>query len=77
MGEDLSIVDLARYVAASIGFTGQTLTDPSKPGGTPRKRLDVSRSHATGWRPRIRLREGLAKACREFLRTAAAQTLRT
>jgi GDP-L-fucose synthase len=59
-GEDLSIKDLAEKVAASAGFTGQIEWDSSKPDGTPRKVLDVSRIKALGWKPTITLEEGIA-----------------
>jgi GDP-L-fucose synthase len=59
-GEDLSIKDLAEKVAAAVGFTGQIEWDSSKPDGTPRKVLDVSRITALGWKPTITLEEGIA-----------------
>jgi GDP-L-fucose synthase len=59
-GEDLSIKSLAQKVANSAGFTGQIEWDASKPDGTPRKVLDVSRMKALGWKPTITLDEGIA-----------------
>jgi GDP-L-fucose synthase len=59
-GEDLSIKDLAEKVAVVAGFTGQIEWDSSKPDGTPRKVLDVSRIKALGWKPTITLEEGIA-----------------
>jgi GDP-L-fucose synthase len=59
-GEDLSIKDLAQKVASAAGFTGQIEWDASKPDGTPRKVLDVSRIKALGWKPTITLDEGIA-----------------
>lgn len=59
-GEDLSIKALAQKVANAAGFTGQIEWDPSKPDGTPRKVLDVSRMKALGWKPTITLDEGIA-----------------
>jgi GDP-L-fucose synthase len=59
-GEDLSIKDLAQKVANAAGFTGQIEWDASKPDGTPRKVLDVSRMKALGWNPTITLDEGIA-----------------
>jgi GDP-L-fucose synthase len=59
-GEDLSIKDLAEKVAAAAGFMGQIEWDSSKPDGTPRKVLDVSRIKALGWKPTITLEEGIA-----------------
>jgi GDP-L-fucose synthase len=59
-GEDLSIKALAQKVANGAGFTGQIEWDASKPDGTPRKVLDVSRMKALGWKPTITLDEGIA-----------------
>jgi GDP-L-fucose synthase len=59
-GEDLSIAELARMVAATVGFEGELRFDPSKPDGTPRKLLDTSRLTQLGWRPSITLEAGLA-----------------
>jgi GDP-L-fucose synthase len=59
-GEDLSIKELAVKVAAAAGFTGKIEWDSSKPDGTPRKILDVSRIKALGWKPTITLDEGIA-----------------
>jgi GDP-L-fucose synthase len=59
-GEDLSIKELAGLVARSAGFTGVIEWDSSKPDGTPRKVLDVSRIKALGWKPTITLKEGVA-----------------
>lgn len=59
-GEDIAILDLARLVCDVAGFAGEIRHDLSKPDGTPRKRLDVSRLAASGWSPRIGLRDGIA-----------------
>jgi len=76
-GEDLTIGDLARLVCEVVGFGGELAFDTSKPDGTPRKLLDVSRLAALGWRASIPLREGIAAAHRDFLarrgRDAAAR----
>ena len=58
-GEDVTIRELAETVAAVTGYQGGLAFDPSKPDGTPRKLLDTSRLTALGWRPAIRLREGI------------------
>jgi GDP-L-fucose synthase len=58
-GEDISIADLAKLIAKVVGFEGDVVYDRSKPDGTPRKLLDVSRLHALGWTHRIGLREGI------------------
>lgn len=65
-GEDLSILELASLVAETVGFTGQILTDPSKPDGTPRKLMDISLIRQTGWSPLIGLKAGLASAYEDF-----------
>jgi len=59
-GQDLSIKQLAEKVANAAGFTGETEWDSSKPDGTPRKVLDVSRILALGWKPTITIDEGIA-----------------
>jgi GDP-L-fucose synthase len=59
-GEDLSIMELAQKVAIAAGFTGDIEWDATKPDGTPRKVLDVSRVKALGWKPTITLEEGIA-----------------
>ena len=60
-GEEISILDAARLIADIVGFGGTIDTDPSKPDGTPRKLLDITRLQATAWRARHRLRDGLAQ----------------
>ena len=59
-GEDLSIKELAQKVADAAGFTGEIEWDSTKPDGTPRKVLDVSRIKALGWKPTITLADGIA-----------------
>jgi GDP-L-fucose synthase len=66
-GEDLSIAEVAALVAEAVGFRGELAYDASRPDGTPRKLLDVSRINALGWRARTPLREGLAAAYADFL----------
>jgi GDP-L-fucose synthase len=61
VGDDVSIRDLAEMVKAVVGYRGVLRFDTSKPDGTPRKLLDVSRLHALGWRAKIPLREGIEK----------------
>ncbi len=60
VGEDISIGELAMLIRDIVGYTGDIVYDTSKPDGTPRKLLDVSRLHALGWQARIGLREGVA-----------------
>jgi GDP-L-fucose synthase len=59
-GEDLTIKELAELVADLAGFKGELAWDSSKPDGTPRKVLDVSKAKALGWAPKISLRDGIA-----------------
>jgi GDP-L-fucose synthase len=75
-GEDISIGDLAELVRDAVGYSGGIVNDTTKPDGTPRKLLDVSRLHAFGWRPRIGLREGVAQTYRWF-REAESHALRS
>jgi len=67
VGEDISILDLARLVADVVGYEGRIVTDPEKPDGTPRKLLDVSRVHGMGWRARISLHDGIRETVNWFL----------
>jgi len=71
VGEDISIAELTRLVAEVVGFTGEVVSDPSKPDGTPRKLLNVDRLRDLGWAPRIPLREGIASAYAWYLSNAA------
>jgi GDP-L-fucose synthase len=66
-GEDLPIRDLAELVARTVGYEGDIFWDPSKPDGTPKKLLNVSRIAATGWQARIRLEDGLSSTYEDFL----------
>ncbi|GGP32959.1 GDP-L-fucose synthase family protein [Streptomyces melanogenes] len=71
VGEDLTIADLVALVADATGFTGRITWDASRPDGTPRKLLDVSRLLATGWKPRIGLAEGVRSTVRWYADTLA------
>ncbi len=66
VGEDITIAELAQRVAQTVGFTGQFKLDRSKPDGTPRKLLDVSRLNALGWHASTSLETGLKIAYRDF-----------
>lgn len=70
-GKDIPIIDLARRVTATVGFTGEIRTDPTKPDGTPRKLLDVSLLEKLGWKARIDLEQGITETYRWFLDNAA------
>ncbi|MEU5128545.1 GDP-L-fucose synthase family protein [Streptomyces mobaraensis] len=71
-GRDVTIAELARMVAEAVGYTGRIRWDPSRPDGTPRKLLDVSRLFATGWRPAIGLPDGLRSTVRWYAERYAA-----
>jgi GDP-L-fucose synthase len=75
-GEDLSIKTLAQKVANAAGFTGQIEWDASKPDGTPRKVLDVSRMKALGWKPTITLDEGIASTIAWYKEANARREVR-
>jgi len=75
-GEDISILELARLVAEVTGFKGRIVTDPSKPDGTPRKLLDVSRIASMGWQARIGLREGIEATYQWYLAQSAGSSIR-
>ena len=76
-GVDLSIRTLAEQVASTVGFKGTIKWDQSKPDGTPKKQLDVSRLAAMGWKARIPLCEGIPMAYSDFLHQVSSGTLRT
>ena len=61
VGEDIKIKDLARLVKEIVGFEGEIRHDLSKPDGTPRKLLDVSKIKALGWEPGVSLEEGIKR----------------
>lgn len=66
-GKDQTIAELATKIAAAVGFKGRIEFDASKPDGTPRKLLDVSKLFGLGWRPTVGLDEGLKRAYEWFL----------
>ncbi|MDO8945918.1 MAG: GDP-L-fucose synthase [Desulfocapsaceae bacterium] len=68
-GKDLTIRELVALVKKVVGFTGVIEWDSSKPDGTPRKLLDVSRLFAQGWQPQVELTEGVKKAYADFLKS--------
>jgi GDP-L-fucose synthase len=72
-GSDISIRDLAAMIAGVVGYSGETVWDTSKPDGTPRKLLDVSRISSTGWSAEIGLGEGLRSTYQWFCDSPAAR----
>jgi GDP-L-fucose synthase len=67
VGEDISIIDLASLVASVVGYSGRITTDPSKPDGTPRKLLDVSRLTELGWQANTDLQTGIKQTYQWYL----------
>jgi len=76
VGSDLSIRELAEMVADIVGYQGRLEFDTSKPDGTPRKLLDVSKLHGLGWREEIDLREGLEQTYAWYLEQLATGAVR-
>ncbi|MCH2394117.1 MAG: GDP-L-fucose synthase [Oceanibaculum sp.] len=73
-GGDISIRDLARLIAETVGYRGAIRFDSSRPDGTPEKRLDISRIKALGWRPAIDLRSGIEQTYRWYRENCARET---
>ncbi len=65
-GEDISIRELAELICDVVGFDGELAWDTTKPDGTPRKLLDISKIRALGWKPAITLRDGIARTYEWF-----------
>jgi GDP-L-fucose synthase len=65
VGKDISIGELAQLIKEIVGFEGTIIFDTSKPDGTPRKLMDVSKLHALGWTASINLKEGIQKVYQE------------
>lgn len=74
VGKDISIKELAEKIKNVVGYQGEIKFDTSKPDGTPRKLVDVSRINALGWKASISLDEGLQKVYQWFLENVAEQT---
>lgn len=68
VGEDITIKELAYMISETVGFRGELVFDPTKPDGTPRKLLDVSRLHSLGWKAKTSLNEGLKLAYSDYLK---------
>jgi GDP-L-fucose synthase len=73
-GEDTTIREMADLIADVVGFKGRQVFDFSKPDGTPRNLLDISRLKALGWKPQTSLREGLKKTYQDFCENASKAT---
>ena len=72
-GEELTIAELAVLVAQAVGYTGRIVFDPSRPDGTPRKLLDLSRIQNLGWHARIPLERGVASPYQWYLSSASLE----
>ena len=72
-GKDITVADLARMIREVVGYDGEVVFDTTKPDGTPRKLLDVSRILQRGWRPKISLKEGIARTYQWYLETTRAE----
>ena len=70
-GEDLSIKELALLIKDIIGFNGPLVFDETKPDGTPRKLMDVSKVHSKGWKHSVELKQGIQLAYQDFLQNQA------
>ena len=70
-GEDVTVRELARLICDVVGFDGELVWDKTKPDGTPRKLLDVTKIRGLGWQPTIQLGEGIAQTYRWFLANEA------
>ncbi len=66
-GEDISIKDLANIIATEVGYTGSLEFDTTKPDGTPRKLMDTTKLTNLGWKPKIKLQEGIKMTIEEVL----------
>lgn len=76
-GSDVTILELAQMVAATIGFPGDINQDTSKPDGTPVKCTDITLIQSTGWTPSIKLQEGIERTYQDFLNETKSESLRS
>jgi len=72
-GKDISVAALARMIREVVGYEGEVVFDPTKPDGTPRKLLDISRISQLDWKPRIALKEGIVRTYRWYLETTGTE----
>jgi GDP-L-fucose synthase len=70
VGEDSTILELAENVKRAVGFGGKIRWDTSKPDGTPRKLLDVTKIRGMGWKPKVSIEDGIAATYDWFLKNA-------
>lgn len=74
-GEDISIADLAEMVRQIVGFKGEIVYNTSKPDGMMLKKLDNSKIHALGWRPKIGLKEGIERVYKSYVKNSQGLNL--
>jgi GDP-L-fucose synthase len=67
VGDDITILDLAKMVASVVGYGGEIITDHSKPDGTPRKLMDVTKLNGFGWKAKTDLRQGISLVYKEII----------
>jgi len=75
-GSDMTIRDLAEITKEVVGYKGDVVWDQSKPDGMPRKLLDISRLNSTGWKPEVKLKEGIARTYASYIETFEQGTRR-
>lgn len=75
-GEDQSLLEVAHLIRDTVGYKGKIVFDTTKPDGTPRKLLDISRIRAIGWKPTVTLRDGLALSYAAYQKAKQTGTLR-
>ena len=75
-GTDISIKELANLISEEIGFNGEIIWDISKPDGTPRKLLDVSKANKLGWVAKTNLRDGIKKTIKDYISGIKENTIR-
>jgi GDP-L-fucose synthase len=67
-GEDVSIKEIAELIAAEVGYKGGLVFDTTKPDGTPRKLMDTSKINNLGWKPSIKLKDGINRTVKEVIK---------
>ena len=76
MGLDISIQDLAEMIASIIDYKGEIIWDSSKPDGTPRKLLDISKLSHMGWKAKTSLKKGIKLTTQKYIEEVKSKSLR-
>ena len=76
LGSDISIKELAKLVSSLVDFEGEILWDESKPDGTPRKLLDISKLNHLGWKAKTSLKKGIELTLESYVKEIENQTIR-